>query len=45
MDSAGYHKANIGEHALKPETWMLGYGTSQRGEDCVKAVGQIWVDS
>ena len=26
MDSARYHRASIGEHALKPETLMLGYG-------------------
>jgi methionine-gamma-lyase len=26
MDSTRYHKASIGEHALKPETLMLGYG-------------------
>ena len=26
MDSARYHRARIGEHALKPETLMLGYG-------------------
>jgi methionine-gamma-lyase len=26
MDSRRYHKASIGEHALKPETLMLGYG-------------------
>jgi methionine-gamma-lyase len=26
MGSARYHKASIGEHALKPETLMLGYG-------------------
>jgi methionine-gamma-lyase len=26
MDSARYHKTRIGEHELKPETLMLGYG-------------------
>jgi methionine-gamma-lyase len=26
IDSARYHKPSIGEHALKPETLMLGYG-------------------
>jgi methionine-gamma-lyase len=26
MDSARYHKLQIGNHALKPETLMLGYG-------------------
>jgi methionine-gamma-lyase len=26
MDSVRYHKTSIGEHALKPETLMLGYG-------------------
>jgi len=26
MDSARYHKVRIGNHALHPETLMLGYG-------------------
>src|SRR5271154_1467895 len=26
MDSARYHKVQIGNHALQPETLMLGYG-------------------
>ncbi|MBI3274858.1 MAG: cystathionine gamma-synthase family protein [Methylocystis sp.] len=26
MDSARYHKVRVGNHALKPETLMLGYG-------------------
>ena len=26
MDSSRYHRAKIGEHVLKPETLMLGYG-------------------
>ena len=26
MDSARYHKLRIGNHALRPETLMLGYG-------------------
>ena len=26
MDAARYHKAKIGDHELKPETLMLGYG-------------------